>query len=261
MSQMLDYYRSSDSYAEVLRNQPTAMFTPYVNLFKRFVKIDDSVIDVGCGVGTSTLLLRQAGFAAQGSDVSQKFLSTNDESDIFCVADFQNAQNIPSNHYAAVGSMNAIEHVQFPQKFLQEMVRVVKPGGHIILMAPNLTSPLVAIRATLDIFRNRTPYMGITNWRETIALIFVNIWRCLRAELGVNAFKSREIDLATVMVGNDADAVYWTNATEISRFLQAEGCEICLFQKQGTSVLAKIVAYLLPGFAGKLCIVARKKKT
>jgi SAM-dependent methyltransferase len=260
MSQMLDYYRSSDSYAEVLRNQPTAMFIPYVNLFQRFVKINDPVIDVGCGVGTSTLLLRQAGFAAQGSDVSQKFLSTNDESDIFCVADFQDAQNIPSDHYAAVGSMNAIEHVQFPQKFLREMVRVVKPGGHIILMAPNLTSPLVALRIALDILGKRTPYMGITNGREAIALVFANIWRCLRAELGVNVFQAREIDVSTVMVGNDADAVYWTNAREISRFLQAEGCEICLFQKQGTSMLAKVVAYLLPGFAGKLCIVARKKQ-
>ncbi len=258
MSQMLDYYRGSDSYAEVLRNQSTAIFTPYVNLFKRFVKVNEPVIDVGCGVGTSTLLLRQAGFAAQGSDVSQKFLPT-DESDIFCVADFQDAKDIPSNNYAAVGSMNAIEHVQFPQKFLQEMVRVVKPGGHIILMAPNLTSPLVGVRATVDILRKRTPYMGITSWRETIALVFVNIWRCLRAELGVNAFQARAVDLETVIVGNDADAVYWTNATEIRRFLKAEGCEICQFQKQGTSFLAKIVAYLLPGFAGKLCIVARKK--
>jgi SAM-dependent methyltransferase len=260
MSQMLDYYRGSDSYAEVLRNQPTAMFTPYVNLFKKFVKVNEPVIDVGCGVGTSTLLLRQAGLAAQGSDVSQKFLSTNDESDIFCVADFQDAQNILSNHYAAVGSMNAIEHVQLPQKFLQEMVRVVKPGGHIILMAPNLTSPLVPLRIALDILGNRTPYMGITSWGEAIALFFVNIWRCLRAELGINAFQAREIDVATVMVGNDADAVYWTNATEIRRFLQGEGCEICLFQRQGTSMLAKSIAYLLPGFAGKLCIVAKKKQ-
>jgi hypothetical protein len=62
------------------------------------------------------------------------------------------------------------------------MVRVVKPGGHIILMAPNLTSPLVALPIALDILGNRTPYMGITSSREAIALDFSNIWRCLRAE-------------------------------------------------------------------------------
>jgi SAM-dependent methyltransferase len=222
------------------------------------VKVGEPIIDIGCGVGTSTFLLRQEGFAAIGTDVSQKFLPTN-ERDLFCVADFQNAEHIPSNNYAAVGSMNAIEHVQFPKKFLAEMIRVVKPGGHIILMAPNLSSPLVAVRATLDLLRDRIPYLGITGKREASALFLANIWRSLRAELGVIAFESRQVNLDTVIVGNDADAVYWTNPREISRFLQAEGCEVCWFQRQGSSLLAKIIAYLLPGFAGKLCIVARKK--
>lgn len=257
MSQILDYYKNSDSYAEMLQNQSKEVFTPYVNLFQRFVNMGDSVIDIGCGVGTSTLLLRQAGFEATGTDVSQKFLPTDE--DIFCTVDFQNAENIPSNKYSAAGSMNAIEHVESPKDFLTQMVRVVKSGGHIILVAPNPTSPLVAVRVILDIFTHRTPYMGITNLNEAITLLLVNTWRCIRTEFGSSVFEARQPALDTGIVGHDADAVYWTNATEIRRFLESKECEICLFQRQGSSLIAKIIAYLLPGFAGKLCIVAKKK--
>ncbi len=257
MNRMPDYYKSSESYAQMLRNQLTEVFIPYVELFQRFVKPDAPVIDIGCGVGTSTLLLRQAGFEAIGTDVSERFLPA--ESGIFFALDFQNAENIPSNTYFAAGSMNAIEHIESPRDFLSEMVRVVRPGGHIILMAPNLTSPLVAVRVLIDLLKHRTPYLGITSFNKALALLPVNIWRSLRAEFGWSIFEPRLPILDTGIVGYDVDAVYWTNATEVRRFLESQGCETCLFQQQGRTPLAKIIAYLMPGFAGQLCIVMRKK--
>lgn len=33
MSQILDFYRNSESYAEMLQNPSKELFTPYVNLF------------------------------------------------------------------------------------------------------------------------------------------------------------------------------------------------------------------------------------
>lgn len=257
MSRMPSYYKTSESYAEMLRSQKTDVFTPYIELFKQFANPNDPVIDVGCGVGTSTLLLRQAGFKAIGTDVSERFLLS--ELDMFRAVDFQNAEEIPSNTYSAVGAMNVIEHIENPKDFLSEIVRVVKPEGHIILMAPNLTSPLVPIRILKDLLMKRTPYLGITRFTTACGLITVNIWRSLRAELGWSVFEMRLPALDTGIVGYDADAVYWTNATEIRHFLEAKGCELCLFQKQGRSLFTKILAHLLPGFTSQLCIVARKK--
>lgn len=255
MTNMPEYYRTSDSYAEMLRSQNVNVFLPYINLFKQFANPDSPVIDIGCGVGTSTLLLRQAGFDAMGTDVSEKFLPAT--KDKFCVVDFQNAVDIPSDTYSAVGTMNVIEHVENPQNFLAEIVRVVKPGGTIILMAPNLTSPLVPVGIIRDLLKKRTPYLGITSFAEASALVGINIWRSLRAELGENAFEMRQPILRGI-VGYDADAVYWTNAREIRRFLEFKNCKTLVFQKQGNSIASRLIANLLPGFAGKVCIVAQK---
>jgi 2-polyprenyl-3-methyl-5-hydroxy-6-metoxy-1,4-benzoquinol methylase len=133
VDRMTDYYRSADSYSEMLRGQQTDAFTPYIELFEQFANLNDSIIDVGCRVGTSTLLLREAGFNAIGIDVSERFLPS--ESGIFCTADFQNAEAFPSNKYLAVGALNVIEHIERPKDFLSEMVRVARPEGHIILMS------------------------------------------------------------------------------------------------------------------------------
>lgn len=257
MSRIADYYKTSDSYAEMLQDQQTGVFVPYVELFKKFVNPDGPVIDIGCGVGTSTMLLRQARFEAIGTDVSERFLPS--KSEIFYAINFQNAEGIPSNTYSAAGSMNVIEHVEHPRNFLSEMVRVVRPGGYIILLAPQLTSPLVPVRILKDLLTKHTPYLGITQFSTACSLIFMNIWRSLRAELGWNVFEMRQHTLDTGIIGYDADAIYWTNANEIRRFLESKGCEIHLFQRQGRSLLAKAIAYLLPGFAGQLCIVAQKK--
>ncbi len=74
MTNMPAYYNASTSYAEMLRKQDINVFNLYIDLFKKFVSPGSSVIDIGCGVGTSTLLLRQEGFDATGTDVSEKFL-------------------------------------------------------------------------------------------------------------------------------------------------------------------------------------------
>lgn len=100
MNNMPEFYKNSDSYAEMLWNQDVNVFLPYIDLFQKFASPGSSVIDIGCGVGTSALLLRQAGFDAMGTDVSEKFLPAI--KDKFCVVDFQSAVDIPSNTYSTV---------------------------------------------------------------------------------------------------------------------------------------------------------------
>jgi 2-polyprenyl-3-methyl-5-hydroxy-6-metoxy-1,4-benzoquinol methylase len=254
MSDLPAYYRTSEAYASMLRSQADEQFASYVELFAAWVPRGSCIVDVGCGVGTSTHLLRGAGFEALGTDLSEQFLP--DEPG-FGVVDFEDARTLPDAGFDAAGALNVLEHVGRPRRFLDEMVRVVRPGGHIILASPNLASPLVGLRILVDLARRRTPYLGIRRPASAIALVGRNLERSARAALGADVFAPRVPSLASGIVGYDVDAIYWTNAAEVRRHLERRGCTVVQYQTEGRSRAARFVARTLPGFAGQLTIVAR----
>ncbi|MBV9334749.1 MAG: methyltransferase domain-containing protein [Solirubrobacterales bacterium] len=140
MSGIREYYRSSGDYRTMLDAQDEAIFAPYVALFRAHAEPGMPVIDVGCGVGASTRLLRNAGFDAVGTDVSERFLPDGEEG--FVVADFESAPQIPSGAYAAAGALNVIEHMEHPRRFLAEpdAGRSARRPRHPPLAEPDLAT-------------------------------------------------------------------------------------------------------------------------
>ena len=91
-----------------------------------------------------------------------------------------------------------------------------------------------------------------------IGLLGRNIGRSTSGALGRDVFAPRSQTLATGIVEYDADAVYWTNAAEERRHLVRLGCEVLRCQGEGRSVAARLLARVLPTFAGQLTLVARR---
>jgi SAM-dependent methyltransferase len=210
-------------------------------------------VDVGCGVGTSTRLLSRAGYDALGTDLSARFLP--DEPG-FAVVDFEDAGALPDGGFAAAGALNVLEHVARPRRFLDEMVRVVAPGGHVIVASPNLTSPLVGLRILADLAGRRTPYLGVRRPTAALGLVARNLLRSARAARGAEVFASRVAALDSGIVGYDVDAVYWTNPAEVRRHLERRGCTVVQYQTEGRGRAARLVARAFPGLAGQLVVVA-----
>jgi SAM-dependent methyltransferase len=251
---LTDYYRGSSDYAAMLAGQDEVIFARYIETFRGWAKPGSRVLDVGCGTGTSTRLLRAAGFDAAGTDTSPRFLP--DEPGFF-VSDFANRTELPDGSFAAAGALNVIEHVADPRAFLAELVRVVEPGGLVIVNSPNLTSPLVGARILIDLARGRTPYLGIRSPAGAAMLLARNAARSVLAALGRDAFEPRADTLASGVIGYDADAIYWSNAAEVRRRLERLGCEVVSYQGEGRTLAARLIARVLPPFAGQLAIVAR----
>jgi ubiquinone/menaquinone biosynthesis C-methylase UbiE len=55
---------------------------------------------------------------------------------------------LESNSYDCVLSSNCLEHVANPLKALMEWVRVIRPGGHLLLVLPNKESNFDHLRPT-----------------------------------------------------------------------------------------------------------------
>jgi SAM-dependent methyltransferase len=94
-------------------------------------------LEVGCGTGLTTHLLRQRGGTWVSTDferdhvrsakqiVGDRVLQTSDAELPFRSASFD-----------LVAAINFLEHIEDDQRFFGEMVRVLKPGGDFLFMAP-----------------------------------------------------------------------------------------------------------------------------
>ena len=90
------------------------------------------VLDLGCGIGHSFALL--APRESVGVDHSAEALAGQDRPTV--VADMRELP-FSDGSFASVLAVQSIEHVPDPERVLDEVVRVLEPGGTAILVTPN----------------------------------------------------------------------------------------------------------------------------
>lgn len=119
-----------------------------------------TILDVGCGVGTMVNILTKEGFDTYGVDLiglakywkKQQF----DPEHFFVVDPVHFELPFAENSFDFVFTMGVIEHIgttnghsdryenykEFRKKWLREVFRVVKPGGHMLIGGPNKNFPV-----------------------------------------------------------------------------------------------------------------------
>ena len=99
------------------------------------------VLDIGCGIGTYVRKFEQRGASAFGVDI--EFERLREGVGAQHAAPLQLAQAVsecnpfPDNTFDMVLLHEVIEHVQDDRQTVAEAVRIVKPGGRVIIFAPN----------------------------------------------------------------------------------------------------------------------------
>lgn len=108
--------------------------------FAKELVIGKNVLDVACGSGYGSAILKAAGAAkVVGLDISSKTIE-------YAKADFQNqgvefvvgnAEDLSAYRgFDVIVSFETIEHLQHPEKFLQEISRALAPDGILIISTP-----------------------------------------------------------------------------------------------------------------------------
>jgi len=117
------------------------------------------VLDVGCGGGWSTRHVNQLGYRAVGVDVSRPLLlearSVAPAAIGFILAD---ASNLPvkAGTVGLLLSVAALHHLAVKEA-LDDWRRVLKPGGHAVLLEPNSRNPLAEIGRRIFRLETHTP--------------------------------------------------------------------------------------------------------
>jgi len=211
-----DTYTHNEAYAEFLANWDENFYAKYADTLKPTAP-GAKVLDVGCGAGQVVARLAEAGFEAYGVDVSEPSIERAKK---FCPrCQVYDGSHLPfgDNSFAAAGALNVLEHVDNPEGFIQELARVVAPGGKVVISSPNFMRAIG--------YRDYHPKMrGLKNkWANFQRLLAKR--RQIRSSPASLRF-DRMIPIVKEPFEPDDDAIIATNGLEIAYFLEKNGCRI-----------------------------------
>ncbi len=165
------WYQASDDPVALLRAEGKTK-NPWVisqikNAYPQSASAELSILDVGCGAGFLTNDLGKAGFKVTGVDLSESSLEIAKKYDhSHCVKYLPaNAYQLPFSNasFDVVTCMDFLEHVESPKDVVNEISRVLKPGGLFIFHTfnRNWISGFIIIKGVEWFVKNTPPHMHI----------------------------------------------------------------------------------------------------
>ena len=99
------------------------------------------LLDVGCGGGRYLHRMQRRGWNVEGIDFDAQ--ATRRVTDRYGIPTHTGdllAAQLPEDSFDAITMSHAIEHLVDPEATLRECLRILKPGGRIVIVTPNVES-------------------------------------------------------------------------------------------------------------------------
>lgn len=97
------------------------------------------ILDIPAGLGQFTDALRRAGHEVTPADI-------NRHKPDYVYADMTARLPFPDDHFDAAACLEGIEHMVDPLHLLAELIRVLRPGGRVVLSTPNVMNAWSRLR-------------------------------------------------------------------------------------------------------------------
>lgn len=161
MSTNQNWQQKAESFRQVKYGSPSLDWTSglqhRLNIACKYVEFKGKkVLDVGCGVGMFMHQFKKLGAEVYGIDVDKDKVKIAKKR-------FNNVYEAPAeklpfrkDSFDIVWLHEVIEHVEDDEKTISEAFRVLKPGGKLVIFAPNRLWPF----ETHGIFKNDKYHFG-----------------------------------------------------------------------------------------------------
>lgn len=249
------FYKDSDAYLECLRGRTPDDYKTYADLVAVCAPPGGSVLDLGVGRGVSSRVLASRGLVVTGVDLSTRFLrdarsSSGPRGTVLAAS----AMELPfgSDTFDVVASFELIEHIPDVPRMLGEASRVLRPGGSLVIVGPNLLSPFNPLRAFVAL-----PKLELNSWRSlaiAVRNLFISIDKCFAQG---TSFLCVEVIVREGM-HSDQDACYLSSPLDLRRWSRRAGFELTRYQKDGRRMIGRSLNRLFGGLGPSIWVVARK---
>ncbi|MCS7232102.1 MAG: methyltransferase domain-containing protein [Elusimicrobiota bacterium] len=197
-----------------------------------WISYNDKVLDVACGTAENAELIIQKAIY-YGIDIpdialriaQQKYSSFKKV--FFTKGDAENLP-YPDNFFDVVLSTYSLEHFTSPKKVIDEMIRVCKLNGKIILISPAWDNPLW-VPPSLS--------KKLNNFFRRIIFILQQIIKLFLLSFKLKKYFFDIVKNPAILEDNyqmDNDAVYIVRVVEIINYFQEKNCEILYIRKNAT---------------------------
>jgi 2-polyprenyl-3-methyl-5-hydroxy-6-metoxy-1,4-benzoquinol methylase len=132
-----DYTIRSMGEAEVVWNNH------YLECIQEHATGTGRLLEVGFGNGSFLQLAHEHGWEVHGIDLSAVLVKHARELGLpNIVQNSVEGQAYPDGHFDVVAAFNLLEHVPDPRETLTEFVRILRPGGLLIILTPNISAAM-----------------------------------------------------------------------------------------------------------------------
>ncbi|NKQ36996.1 MAG: class I SAM-dependent methyltransferase [Chloroflexi bacterium] len=163
-----ELYENFDAYGEEPYAQNTSAEVDFIEQVMAFDRTK-SILDVGCGNGRHTLELARRGYAVTGIDLSETMLEYGRRQAAAKQLTIQlsqcDARQLPfRQHFDAAimlceGAFSLMENDDMDLRILFNIYRALKPGGKLIMTAPNAAFMIVHPSPGFDLITLREQFM------------------------------------------------------------------------------------------------------